>query len=361
MKKNTIIKTLAVTLCAGMVAATGTVALADSSYAVKKGDSLWKIAKEMLGDGARYNEIFDANRDKIKNPNLIYVGQELVIPDGKTAPETPQQETNVPQAETTNTPQAESTNIPGRYVRVYSEEIEGQNVECTDIVELREDHTCMVDFQDTVVGKWDGNKLILDSGSEYEFKIEDGNLVLNTTGTWDTYYREEESNIKPPVLAAEEQYASIISELKPGQAYAFADICPSCDVLLVSEDGAYDFDRKGTMAAINAKIYAPDKDGKIIEYGTAFSSSTAAPLAVYDGNLMSCTHNRVMMEFIDDKTGSMTTKKCAEMVYDENGNVSYGYMDYDTRTDGSVDDDSKMKEMYEMYDKATIINFTVVK
>lgn len=196
MRKNTLIKTLAVTLCAGIVAVSGTVALADSSYAVKKGDSLWKISKEMLGDGARYNEIFQANRDKIKNPNLIYVGQELVIPDGKAAPEAPQQETNIPQEEATNIPQAESTNIAGRYVRVYSEEIEGQNVECTDIVELREDHTCMVDFQDTVVGKWDGNQLMLDSGSVYEFKIEDGNLVLNAGGTWETYYRDDDSMMK---------------------------------------------------------------------------------------------------------------------------------------------------------------------
>lgn len=353
MKKNILIKTLALTLCSGMVAASGTVAFADSSYVVKKGDSLWKIAKEMLGDGARYNEIFEANKDNIKNPNRIYVGQALVIPDGRPASEASTQEIN--------TPQAEATNIPGKYVRVYSDVIEGQNIEVVDTVELREDHTCTVDFQDTVVGKWDGNKLMLDSGSEYEFKIEDGNLVLNTGGTWDTYYRYDENNIKPPVLAAKEQYDSIISELKPGQAYAFADICPSCDVLLVSEDGAYDFDGNGFMAAINAKIYAPDKDGKVIEYGTVFSSSTATPLAVYDGNLMSCTHERVMMEFIDDKTGSMTTKKCAEMVYDEDGNVSYGYMDYDTRTDGSVDDDSKMKELYELYDKATVVNFTVVE
>lgn len=51
-----------------------------STYTVKKGDCLWNIAKKLLGNGARYTEIYDLNRDKIKNPNLIYPGQVLTIP-----------------------------------------------------------------------------------------------------------------------------------------------------------------------------------------------------------------------------------------------------------------------------------------
>lgn len=47
-------------------------------YTVKKGDTLWAIAKEYLGDGSRYGEIAAASG--IGNPNLIYPGQELVIP-----------------------------------------------------------------------------------------------------------------------------------------------------------------------------------------------------------------------------------------------------------------------------------------
>ena len=50
-------------------------------YVVKSGDSLSKIAKERLGDGSRWPEIFEANKDKIKDPNLIYPGQELQIPE----------------------------------------------------------------------------------------------------------------------------------------------------------------------------------------------------------------------------------------------------------------------------------------
>ncbi len=49
-------------------------------YVVKSGDSLSKIAKAVLGDASRWPEIFEANKDKIKNPNMIHPGQELRIP-----------------------------------------------------------------------------------------------------------------------------------------------------------------------------------------------------------------------------------------------------------------------------------------
>lgn len=51
------------------------------SYTVKSGDSLSKIAKHFYGDGSKWNRIFDANRDKISNPDLIHPGQEFTIPD----------------------------------------------------------------------------------------------------------------------------------------------------------------------------------------------------------------------------------------------------------------------------------------
>ena len=50
------------------------------TYKVKKGDTLWGIAKKYYGDGAKYTKIFNANKDKIKNPNLIYPGQVFKIP-----------------------------------------------------------------------------------------------------------------------------------------------------------------------------------------------------------------------------------------------------------------------------------------
>lgn len=52
----------------------------NSSYNVKKGDCLWNIAKKQLGDGSRWKEIYDLNKDKIQNPNLIYPNQTLTLP-----------------------------------------------------------------------------------------------------------------------------------------------------------------------------------------------------------------------------------------------------------------------------------------
>lgn len=50
------------------------------NYTVKRGDCLWNIAKRFYGKGNQYTKIYNANRDKIKNPNLIYPGQVLTIP-----------------------------------------------------------------------------------------------------------------------------------------------------------------------------------------------------------------------------------------------------------------------------------------
>ena len=49
-------------------------------YEVKKGDTLWAIAKEHYGNGAKYNAIFEANRPMLKHPDKIYPGQSLRIP-----------------------------------------------------------------------------------------------------------------------------------------------------------------------------------------------------------------------------------------------------------------------------------------
>ena len=49
-------------------------------HTVEKGDTLWAIAEKTLGSGARYNEIFEANRPMLSHPDKIYPGQTLRIP-----------------------------------------------------------------------------------------------------------------------------------------------------------------------------------------------------------------------------------------------------------------------------------------
>ena len=53
---------------------------AAKTYTVQKGDSLWAIAAKYYGKGSEYTKIYNANTDKISNPNLIYPGQVLTLP-----------------------------------------------------------------------------------------------------------------------------------------------------------------------------------------------------------------------------------------------------------------------------------------
>lgn len=51
-----------------------------ASVTVSRGDSLWQISRKALGVGAHYAVIYKANREQIRNPDLIYPGQVFVLP-----------------------------------------------------------------------------------------------------------------------------------------------------------------------------------------------------------------------------------------------------------------------------------------
>ena len=50
-------------------------------WVVKSGETLSKIAKNIYSDANVYMKIFDANKDQLKDPNMIKVGQKLVLPN----------------------------------------------------------------------------------------------------------------------------------------------------------------------------------------------------------------------------------------------------------------------------------------
>jgi len=67
-------------IVADIKVAGGPAAAPARTHTVKSGDTLSKIAKEHLGDGNAYMKIFEANRDQLKDPDLIKPGQVLKLP-----------------------------------------------------------------------------------------------------------------------------------------------------------------------------------------------------------------------------------------------------------------------------------------
>ncbi len=92
MKRRILKKGMSVIVAVSMLSI-GMVANAQGSYTVKEGDYLKKIAKEVYGNISEWETIYNANKDIIKNPNLIYKGQVLTIPGESEAVITPTEET----------------------------------------------------------------------------------------------------------------------------------------------------------------------------------------------------------------------------------------------------------------------------
>jgi len=53
---------------------------------VQPGNSLWRLARRIYGEGVRYTVIYETNRGQIGDPDLIYPGQVFVVPPGEDAP-----------------------------------------------------------------------------------------------------------------------------------------------------------------------------------------------------------------------------------------------------------------------------------
>ncbi len=67
-------------------AATVTAEAVPVTVTVQPGFTLWGIAQERYGDGVLYVQVFEANRDKIRDPDLIYPGQVFSVPDAAVSP-----------------------------------------------------------------------------------------------------------------------------------------------------------------------------------------------------------------------------------------------------------------------------------
>lgn len=110
MRKKLFKSLVAVCASIGMLA-TSMSAFAAESYTVQSGDYLKKIAKQIYGDASKWEVIYEANKDSIKNPNLIYEGQVFMIPDLDVARESGA-ETPAPESGTETPVPASETEAP---------------------------------------------------------------------------------------------------------------------------------------------------------------------------------------------------------------------------------------------------------
>jgi nucleoid-associated protein YgaU len=65
-----------------VIASGESVAGEDEFYTIVSGDTLWKIAEKAYGNGSKYTAIVEANKEVIKNADLIFPGQKIRIPKG---------------------------------------------------------------------------------------------------------------------------------------------------------------------------------------------------------------------------------------------------------------------------------------
>jgi nucleoid-associated protein YgaU len=68
--------------------------LPNGHVAIQPGQNLWTIARRAYGQGIRYTVIYQANRQEIRNPDLIYPGQVFALPDGTAPPAMPASSSN---------------------------------------------------------------------------------------------------------------------------------------------------------------------------------------------------------------------------------------------------------------------------
>lgn len=59
--------------------------IGDITYTIQAGDTLSKIAKEHLGSAGAWRQIFDANRDVLDDPDRIFPGQVIILPQAPSA------------------------------------------------------------------------------------------------------------------------------------------------------------------------------------------------------------------------------------------------------------------------------------
>lgn len=170
-----------------------------------------------------------------------------------------------------------------------------------------------------------------------------------------------------------ESYDEIISLLQPGEAYAYVNIKGYDSEVLLVANGAYD-NLDGNKATIEAVPYTKKASGLYTADSMFASGGTATPLAIDDEGLLYCaTHHEVQKLCYGDNGTDIPAIMVMESVYvdsfDDEGmpKTVGGFIRVDNTvvdndgTDVAADDVAMFEKMYDDYNKAHVVNFTVVE
>ena len=256
-------------------------------------------------------------------------------------------------------PQTQFANVPGVYTRTYTDKVDGKEIELTETVTLDEEHYAKLSFQDEMEGTWrSGDILVNDYKTSYEYKVSGDKLELSIDGEWVEFTREgkKAGEEKPSVVEKDAAaYDAVISKLKKGESYAFADIDSENDALLTTD---YTYDNlDGNRASIKATVYGFDKNGSLVNYGDVESSGTAYPLSAKDGYLYVAGKINVTKYYIDESKSEFVKAEEAYGKFDKDGNVTY-YYGKDGKEAKEAKDDTELTRLFDEYMNAVIINFT---
>lgn len=160
-------------------------------------------------------------------------------------------------------------------------------------------------------------------------------------------------------------YDEVISYLTSGQAYAYVDVYGSEEPLLLVTEATYD-NMDDNQASIEADIFMKNDNG--VQYASSISSEgTAYPLAVGEGLLYQGGNHDIGVMCVSEDTKAIMYMASIYEEFDESGNAHYGgfirseNVVADDGEEIDTDSDEVFLQMMDKYQKADVINFTVIE
>ena len=159
-------------------------------------------------------------------------------------------------------------------------------------------------------------------------------------------------------------YDEIISELDPGQGYAYLELTGSEDKVLAITDQIFDYG-DGVNASNDVYLYGEEERG-FVNIGNCFSSGEDYPVRVGNGLLYALTDSVYESDFLSEENGGLMVKDYISQYTEDDGSIAYtGFLrsanDFDHDEELPEDAASLYEQLRNEAEKQQVISFTVVE